>query len=98
MGTLIGQLRSSLKLAVVIVSTKTGQSIKGALVDQRRDALVLRAAAIADFDGPSQDVTWHTLDGDIVIPMENVDFWQDGLPAGMLDTVADRTASSRKRS
>lgn len=75
-------------LGAVIVSTKSGQSIKGMLIQRALDAIVLRAASLAAVDKDA--VTWHSLEGDVVIPMENVDFWQSALPADVLDTLADR--------
>jgi hypothetical protein len=66
------------RLRVVAVSTKTGQTIRGMLVDEKRDGLVLRAAALANLD-QNQVVKWDPLDGDVVVPMDNVDFWQDAL-------------------
>jgi hypothetical protein len=86
----------SLNLPTVIVSTKTGSSIKGALVDRKRDALVLRAASVAAVDA-NGNVEWHALDGDVVIAMENVDFWQEGLDASLLDSTEDQRIPRRRR-
>ena len=87
--------RQATELRAIEVSTKTGQTIKGALIEQHRDALILRAASVAIENAQGQ-INWHPLDGDTVIPMDNVDFWQDGLDAtfldGLVDTVARRAA------
>lgn len=67
-----GPLRS------VVVTTRSGHTLKGVLVDERRSSLVLRAAALADVQ--PQGVSFTPLDGDVVIPMDNVDFWQEVEP------------------
>lgn len=76
------------QLATVIITTKTGQSIKGALVRHQRDALFLRFASVANVN-PQGQITWMGLDGDTVVPMDNIDFWQDALDASLLDSIAD---------
>lgn len=81
-------------LQAVIVSAKTGQSIKGVLLDTRPDALVLRAAAVATVE-QNGSVAWNALDGDVVIPMENIDFYQSGLDAAILDSLEDRKRRRR---
>lgn len=68
----------------VLVQTKTGGSIKGALVHRDRSALVLRAAAVLG-PGPNQEEIWTKATGDLVIPMENVDYYQQSLPLDLLD-------------
>lgn len=66
----------------VIVTTKTDQTIRGLLVDKTRQYLTLRPASIAGQDPNNPgSMVWTRLDGDIVIPMENVDFWQEGVEA-----------------
>lgn len=70
---------------VVWVTTKTGNSIKGVLVDRTRELMTLRAAAIGSEDNATKTQTWVRLSGDIVIPMDNVDYWQEGLDPSMLD-------------
>lgn len=66
------------QLATVIVALKTGNSIKGVLAEQARDALVLRAASQATV-GQNSVISWQPLAGDVVIPLDNVDYWQAGL-------------------
>ena len=73
------------RLRVVAVSTKTGNTIRGALVDEMRNALVLRSASLANPD-QNGNIRWDNLDGDVVIPMENVDFWQDWLEPTILSS------------
>ena len=62
----------------MLVSTKTGSSIKGLLRDQAPNGLVLTNASVAAVD-PNGTVQWHSLDGDVVVPMQNVDYWQTNL-------------------
>lgn len=69
-----------------MIHTKDENTFKGALVDQRRDGFVLRAAAYVQLD-QNKAVRWVSLDGDVVIPTENVSFWQDALDASLLDVV-----------
>jgi hypothetical protein len=70
---------------VVWVTTKTGNSIKGVLVDRNRELMVLRAAALGSEDGATKQQMWTRLTGDLVIPMDNIDFWQEGLDPSALD-------------
>jgi hypothetical protein len=81
-------------LVAVIVSLKTGQSLKGVLLDRRADAIILRATSVAAVDA-NTNVEWHSLDGDVVIPMENIDFWQEGLDAAILDSLEERKPRRR---
>lgn len=71
-------LRGTGPLRTVSVSTQTGSTILGVLVEERRDALVLRSARIVGVDTNGNPKIDH-VDGDVVIPMTNVDYWQDGL-------------------
>lgn len=80
------------ELRPVIVTTRTGQSIKGALLDNSADGLVLRAASVAVESAQTHQVTWHPLDGDVVVPSLNIDFYQDGLDAAILDGLVDAVA------
>jgi hypothetical protein len=82
--TLFEMLRRPGPLNVVLVQTKTGGSIKGVLVERNRVALVLRAAAIASV-GINDSQIWSKAIGDLVIPMVNVDYWQEALPVTVLD-------------
>lgn len=71
------------KLEVVIVQLKTQLALRGALAEHRRDALVLKAAAQSNVD-PSGHITWTSLAGEIVIPMDNIDFWQAGIDPAIM--------------
>lgn len=82
--SLFDQFRRVGPLNVVLVQTKTGNSIKGALVENRRDALVLRAAAVLTI-GVNNAQTWEKAIGDLVIPMQNVDYFQQALSVEVLD-------------
>ena len=90
--------RTSRPIRAVAITTVTGNSLIGVLVDQRRDALVLRSARIVGVDtngNPKVDA----LDGDVVVPMQNVDYWQDALDPAILARcivalAADGTASA----
>lgn len=66
----------------VIVTTKTDQTIRGLLADLNKAYMTIRPASIAgqDPNNPGRMV-WTRLDGDVVIPMENIDFWQEGVEA-----------------
>lgn len=75
-----GRLRS---LNAVVVSTRDGNAIKGALVEVRRDALVLRMAWLGSEDQNHHE-SWTRVDGDVVIPMQNVSFWQESLDVTIL--------------
>jgi hypothetical protein len=77
MGILSAQLRAPL-LEAVLVSTKTGQSIKGVLREHASNGMVLSNASIASIDANGR-VQWNALDGDVVVPMANIDYWQTGL-------------------
>lgn len=68
----------------VIISTKTGQSIKGVLVHRDRTAYILRAASIGSLDqnGVAQ---WQRLMGDVIIPADNVDYYQSALEPSILE-------------
>lgn len=72
-------------LHVVWVTTKTGQSIKGVVVARDRELLVLRAARLANVDQRTGGTTWASVQGDFVIPMDNVDFYQEGLDPSIID-------------
>lgn len=74
----------------VIVSLKSGEEILGVMRDDpTTDLMVLTAARIEGVDGANQP-DWHTLPGDIVIPMDNVSYWQESLPANLLDQLVRR--------
>lgn len=70
-------------LQTVVVNLKTGTVIKGVLVERAIDALVLRAASQAN-EGPNHRITWVSVGGEVVIPMENVDYWQAGAEPAIL--------------
>jgi hypothetical protein len=78
---------ASRPLRAVAVTTATGSTIIGALVDARRDALVLRAARALGVDQNGNPKS-EQLDGDVVIPMANVDYWQDALDPAVLTRIA----------
>ncbi len=67
----------------VVVSLKTGTSLRGVLVDKRNDGLVLRAASVASLDQQGA-LHWVKLDGDVVIPVENLDYYQEALDPEMV--------------
>lgn len=81
-------LRVPTKLSTAVVHLKTDQVIKGALVRVDSEAVVLRHASLA-VNGPSGSVNWSRMDGEIVITTGNIDFWQEGLDAGLLDRTID---------
>lgn len=67
-------------LHTIIVHTKTEQTLRGMLSYKNKDFIVLRPASIATTD-QNGAVIWSNVDGDVVIPMDNVDFWQEGVEA-----------------
>jgi hypothetical protein len=71
---------SPASLHTVIVHTKTDRTIRGLLVEKSRDKLVLRPASIA-VEEANGTTSWTKIDGDVVIPLDNVDFWQEGVEA-----------------
>jgi hypothetical protein len=56
----------------VVIHTKTGQSIRGAVKRKRRPWVVLANATLLP-DGSGEAVS---LDGDVIIPHANLDFAQ----------------------
>lgn len=81
-------IQISRKLTTAVVHLKTDQVIKGAVARVGEDAIILKHASLAT-QGPSGSVTWTGMDGEIVITLDNVDFWQDGLNAALLDRTLD---------
>jgi len=73
--------KQSLKTA--IVHTKTDNTIRGLISEVTKDYIVLRPASIAGTDLATGNITWTKLDGDIVIPLSNVDFYQEGVEASI---------------
>lgn len=74
--------RSFGSLKTVIVHTKTDRTICGLLSERTKDMLVLRPASIA-VEEPNGVTTWTKIDGDVVVMLENVDFWQEGVSASL---------------
>ncbi len=70
-------------LQVAVVTTKNDTTIRGLLATQQADLLVLRAAAIMGEENGR--TVWRNLPGETVIPLANVDYWQQGLPPDLLD-------------
>jgi len=70
---------------VVWVSLKTGVTIKGVLVDRSHDALLLKAASIGSLDQQTRTEVWTPMLGDVVIPGDNIDYYQQGLDPHILD-------------
>jgi len=64
----------------VWVSLKTGDAIKGVLVDRHREFLVLRAAKVGSTRSQDGAQIWTKAMGDLVIPMDNVDWWATNIP------------------
>jgi hypothetical protein len=71
-------------LPSVAVSLKTGTSIRGVLIEHALDALVLRSASQATV-GQNQQISWQPLAGDVVVPMENVDYYQQLDPLATIE-------------
>lgn len=73
------------RLDPVNVTLRSGGVVRGALVRRHADAMVLDHAAVAGQDANGQ-IVWTMLDGQVVILHENVEFWQRGLDAEILET------------
>lgn len=71
---------SSQALHTIIVHTKTDRTLRGLLVEKTRDKLVLRPASLA-VEEQNGTTTWAKIDGEVVIMLDNVDFWQEGVEA-----------------
>lgn len=71
-------------LRFVAVTLQTGTVIRGALAAEGPNALILKAPAVAQFDQASGTVAWQPIDGEAVIPMENVDYYQTGIDAAAM--------------
>lgn len=68
-------MRFSNPLDTIVVTTKTGQLIKGILVDQSREKIMVRMASVSSVDRNGNTI-WTRLNGDVVILSENVDWYQ----------------------
>lgn len=68
----------------VVVSTISGQLLRGALVKRQADSIVLRSASVASVER-NQQSRFVALDGDVVVPWVNIDFYQTGLDASLLE-------------
>lgn len=68
----------------VWVTTKDGQTIRGVMVAQTREMVLLRAAAIGNMNQQT-GLSWTKMSGDVVIPADNVAYWQEGLDPAFLD-------------
>lgn len=79
-------------LPVVAVTTRLGTTITGRL--RARDGLVLVVASAQKLDEPAAGSPPNAppvsvpMDGDVVIPWANVDYWQQGLDAALLNREA----------
>lgn len=67
----------------VVVSTRSGQALKGAMVERNRDGVTLRMAYLGGENEQHQEI-WQRLDGDVFVPASNVDFIQQWLDVGIL--------------
>jgi hypothetical protein len=65
-------------LELVVVSLKTGTDIKGLLRDHTPEGMVLTSATIAGEE--NGHVVWRQLVGEVVIPVDNIDYFQRRLP------------------
>jgi hypothetical protein len=74
-------------LSWIVVSLTTGGEIRGVLRERATDAIVLGAPAVAGEQNGR--ITWQPLVGEVVIPMERIEYWQRGLPPVMTDPWAD---------
>lgn len=72
----------------VVVSLLSGRTIKGAMVENGKNGIVLRAASVEDRN-ESRQVTWVALDGDVQIRWDQIEFFQSGLDHSVLGSVLD---------
>ena len=82
MATWLDRLLGEPALETVIVTLKTEVTIKGVLVNRGRDMLVLRAASKATLN--QNRIEWAPMAGDVVVPIESLDYWQTGLEPAVL--------------
>ena len=77
-------------IRAVIVHTKNDETIRGLLADLTKDFMVIRPASIAGPDPLNPgNVVWTKADGEIVIPRDNVSFWQEGIEAQLAGLLPD---------
>lgn len=70
----IGLVARPRELRAIIVTTKTGLTIRGLLSEMDRGVIILKAAQRA---GEEQGrIVWQAIAGDVVIPADNVDYYQ----------------------
>lgn len=76
-------------LRVVWVTTKDDRTIRGVMVERNREYVILRAAQVGNEfrqnEGAPRRVEWTKMQGDVVIPVENVAYWQEGLDPSILE-------------
>jgi hypothetical protein len=72
----------------VAISLKTGSTILGALIHQEPDYLVVRAGTLIGVDR-NQAETREPLDGDTVVPLDNIDFWQTGIDPKIVARISE---------
>jgi small nuclear ribonucleoprotein (snRNP)-like protein len=70
-------------LEIVQVTTKNGTVIRGVLREQGANGMILTSAQIQSQDQNGR-VMFIKMDGDVVIPTDNVDYYQAALPAALL--------------
>lgn len=73
-------------LPVVAVKTRGDVMLTGRL--RSRDAQVMVLADAQKLDPPATPggpAVAIPMDGDVLVPWDNVDYWQEGLPAELLD-------------
>ena len=75
-------------LHTIIVHTKTDRTLRGLLVEKTKDKLVLRPASLA-IEEQNGATTWTKIDGDVVVMLDNVDFWQEGVEAQLAGITND---------
>ena len=70
----------------VVVTLKDGPDIMGVLRDLSATVMVLAGARIEGVDSNNRP-QWQAAPGEVVIPMENVAYYQRGLPTAILDQI-----------
>ncbi len=69
----------------VMVHLKSGDTIRGLLVDRQREWLTLRAASVGSVRPQDGAEMWTKAVGDVVIPVDNIDWYQAALPITVIE-------------
>ena len=71
-------------MRTVSVTLQSGGVIRGVLLRRYADAIVLDKAATAVQDA-SKQIVYVPMDGEVVIPWANIEYWQQAIDAVWLE-------------